>query len=116
VTVAAVGDDRVELTGHVQPERHLQRGTGMTEPGVPEPGVPEPGVPEPGVPEPGVPEPGVPDAGVPDADEFRLTLAMTPSCPLPESVRNRPELDRPPVTLIGFRPAPWLRPAWPRGV
>jgi hypothetical protein len=71
VTVAAVGDDRVELTGHVQPERHLQTGTGMTEP------------------------------GVPDADEFRLMLAMTPSCRLPESVRNRPELNRPPVTLIG---------------
>jgi RNAse (barnase) inhibitor barstar len=77
VTVVAIGDDRVELTGRVQPERHMQ-----------------------------------PETEVPDADEFRLTLGddtVLARCRTVAGVfRKRPELARPPVTLIGFRPEPWF--------
>jgi hypothetical protein len=77
VTVTAIDADRVELTGRVQQERHLQ-----------------------------------PETETPEADEFRLTLGddtVLARCRTVDGVfRKRPELARPPVTLIGFRPEPWF--------
>ncbi|MEU4624333.1 barstar family protein [Actinoplanes sp. NPDC023801] len=77
VTVVAIDGDRVELTGRVQQDRHLQ-----------------------------------PDTETPEADEFRLTSGddtLLARCRTVGGLfRERPELDRPPVTLLGFRPEPWF--------